>query len=264
MKNFFVTIYKSCMSHDIFDLAASISFYAILSLLPLTMVFVSAIVHVMGSETVVTQIVDSVTAIIPGAKEIFSSNLQNLIKSKSSLGMWGISFLLVISTVLFSSLENAFDKVFETVKRRNFFHSRLLAIGVIFIILVLLFVPSSIRVLESVLVRYGYSIPLYNYISGSMFFVIFAMVSYLVTIIIVPNQKIYLRYAFWGACFYAAGIAVAKYLFSWYISITFDRYNLIYGSLTAIILTVLWVYYLSIILLVSAELVAYLQKRRVR
>jgi membrane protein len=261
VKNFFVEIIKACRSDDILNLSASISFFAILSLLPLTMIFVAALGLIIGSDESITHIAAIITDVVPGAEAIIKSNITNLVDSRSSIGFWGIGFLLVVSTVLFGSLERAFNKIFESEKRRNFFHSRLLAVGVIFIILLLLFLPSTIQFLEITLAKYGYLIPLSSYLTAKVFFVFFAMFSYLVTIVIVPNQKVYLRYALVGAVFYAAGIAVAKYLFRWYLVASFDRYNLIYGSLTAMILTVIWIYYLSNILLISAELVAHLQRR---
>lgn len=260
MKSFFLDIIKSCRAHDLLNLSANISFFAILSLLPLTMIFVAVLGHVIGSGTIVTQIADTLTGMIPGAKDILLSNITNLVESKSALGVWGITFLLLISMVLFGSLERAFGKIFGSDKKRNFFHSRLLAILVISLILLFMFLPSTINLLESFLAGYGYSIPLTSYLSGKVFFVVFAVLSFVVTVIIVPNRRIFIRHAFVGGIIFAVGIAIAKYLFHWYLVVAFDRYNVIYGSLTAMILTVTWIYYLANILLISAEVVACLQR----
>lgn len=259
MKHFFVEISRSCMRHDLLNLSANISFYAILSLLPLMMIFVSILGHVMGSSEIVDRIMDTITGMIPGAGEIFMSNIKTLVKGKSSLGIWGIGFLLFISTVLFGSLERAFDKIFDSEKKRHFLYSRLLSILVIFIILIFLALPSTFRLLEASLVKYGFSLPLVDYLTGKTFFVIFAVFAYVATVIIITNHRVYIRYAFVGGAIFAAGITIAKFIFQWYLTISFSRYNLIYGSLTAMILTVIWIYYLSIVLLVSAEVVAYLQ-----
>lgn len=262
MKNFFADIFRSCRKHEIFNLAASISFFAVLALLPLSMIFMSVVGHVMGSGHIVTQLANVFTEVVPGAKDIFLSNIKNLVEIRSSLGIWGASFLFVMSIALFGSIENAFDKIFDSDKKRHFLLSRLLAILVICIILLFLFLPSSVTLLDRALVGYGFSIPLGRYFSGKLFFVVFAVASFMATVIIITNQRVYLRYALVGGIIYATGIAVAKFLFQSYISVTFTKYNIIYGSLTALILTVIWIYYVANILLISAEVVAQLNRRK--
>lgn len=262
MSKFIVKISKACHRHDIMNLSANISFFAILSLLPLSMIFMSVLGFVVGNETIVTQVAEVVTDVIPGSKEIFLANIQNLIEKKSALGFWGIGFLLIISTILFGSLERAFNAIFETETSRGFLKSRLLAILVICIIILLLFLPFAVRTLESFLDGFGYSIPLYSYISGKVFFVAFTVLAFTTTLIIVPNQKVHFRNAAIGGVIFAGGVALAKFIFHWYLSMTFSRYNVVYGSLTAIILMVIWIYYLATILLISTEIVAYLQQRK--
>ena len=40
-----------------------------------------------------------------------------------------------------------------------------------------------------------------------------------------------------------------------------QRYNIIYGSLTAVVLLVVWIYYLTVLMLLSAEFVATMQSK---
>lgn len=244
------------------NLSASISFFAILSVLPMSMIFISILGHVMGSDGIVGEITRIFAEEIPGAKDILLSNISSLVKSENALGWWGIVSLVLISTILFGSLETALDRIFTSGRKRNFLYSRLLAVFLILVILVFLFLPSVVHFLELFLVKFGYSIPLSAYLSGKTFFVVFAMLSFIAAVMIIPNHKVSFKHAVFGGLIYAVGVAVAKFFFRWYMAMTFSRYNLIYGSLTALVLMVLWVYYLVNILLISAEVVAYLQKRR--
>jgi membrane protein len=82
-------------------------------------------------------------------------------------------------------------------------------------------------------------------------------------IVVVPNRKVFIRYAVVGGVFFAVGLIVAKFIFSTYVSYAINRYNLIYGSLTAAVIYVLWIYYLAALMLLSAEIVATIQERRV-
>lgn len=262
MKKFFVDIYKSVWEHEVFNLAACISFYAILSFIPIGLISVSVLAYFLGTGEIVSQIAAKFTEVIPGAGDLFQSNMSSILKGRSSMGIWGIGTLLVISTFLFSGLEGAFDKIFGAEKKRHFLLSYLLSIAVMSIIVLLLATPSIVSIVTAALQRYGLRIPFVDYLTGKPFFVIFTVVAYIVTVTIVTNHRIYIRYALLGGVLFSAGIAAAKYFFQWYLMVSFSRYNVIYGSLTALILTVTWIYYLSIILLVSSEIVAYYQNKR--
>jgi len=262
MKKFLKEIYTDLKNHDLFNLSANISFFAIVSLFPLIMILVSVMGYFMGTDApIVSQIADSITSIIPGAREIFLSNIQNIVDQRSSLGWFGFVFLLLMSTILFTSIENSLNKIFNCTSSRSFLNSRLLSIGVIAIVLLFLCLPSVFRLLDAGLDKYGYSFPIGEYIHGKYFSVIFAFLAFIVTVKIIPHKKVNFRYAFIGGIIYTLGIAVAKYIFQWYIGISFSRYNVVYGSLTAVILSVIWIYYLVLIFLISAEVVAQFQRR---
>lgn len=262
MKDFFKSVILGFKNHDCFNLSANISFFAIFSLIPLTMIMVSIMGYFIGSETVFLRIVDVVAGALPKGKEAIVANVENVIQSRYSLGWIGLGFLIFSALLLFSSLERALDRIFESEKKRNFFHSKMLAVVVILVIAVFLYTPTIVGLLEGVLQRYGFSIPIGKAISGKIFFFAFAPLSFAISIMIIPNRKVWFRYAVVGGFFYAFAIGVARYLFRWYTTIVFDRYNLIYGSLTALILLTIWIYYLANILLLSAEIVAYLQRKR--
>ncbi|MCB1215667.1 MAG: YihY/virulence factor BrkB family protein, partial [Deltaproteobacteria bacterium] len=57
---------------------------------------------------------------------------------------------------------------------------------------------------------------------------------------------------------FALGVFLAKIIFQAYLSHALDRYHWVYGSLAALIVAVLWVYYLSLIFVFCAHLVAIL------
>ena len=67
--------------------------------------------------------------------------------------------------------------------------------------------------------------------------------------------------AFKAALFTSLLWEVTKQLFGWYI-MGLGRFSLIYGSLTALIIFVLWVYYSSSILLLGGEVAFLLERER--
>jgi membrane protein len=79
---------------------------------------------------------------------------------------------------------------------------------------------------------------------------------------VIPNTPIAFRHAAAGGASCAFLFEVAKHIFTWYIG-RFSQYSLVYGSLEAIIILVLWAYYSSIILLFNAEVVSAYRRRDV-
>lgn len=68
-----------------------------------------------------------------------------------------------------------------------------------------------------------------------------------------PNHKVKLRYQLPGAIFTAFGWAFASFLFSVYMDI-FKGFSSMYGSLTTIILIMLWLYFCMYVLLIGGEI----------
>jgi uncharacterized BrkB/YihY/UPF0761 family membrane protein len=119
-----------------------------------------------------------------------------------------------------------------------------------------------VRVLEGLLNRYGFNFPLSEFLTTDVFFFIVAFLAFVVGTVVIPNQKVYARYTAIGGIVFAAGIGLAKVIFRWYMGMALTRYNIIYGSFTAIILFIVWAYYLAIVLLLAAEVSAQIQAWR--
>ena len=68
------------------------------------------------------------------------------------------------------------------------------------------------------------------------------------------------HYALAGGVICAFLCEVAKHFFTWYIR-TYGRYSMIYGSIEAIVILVLWTFYSACILLFCAEVVSAYQRR---
>jgi membrane protein len=69
---------------------------------------------------------------------------------------------------------------------------------------------------------------------------------------IVPNKKIRWRPALQAACFSSLLWEVAKQLFGWYVT-HLGKFSMVYGSLSALAVFFLWIYYSSAILVLGGE-----------
>jgi len=260
---FLTRVIRAFMKDEAFMHAESIAFCALLAIIPLAMLMISAAGFVLGSfDEVFNQLVQGISDLIPWGKDLFLANIQSIMEKRSHLGIYGIGVLILIASLLVSSIEVVFDKIFRAEKSRNFFHSRLIGVGMIFLVTLLMFLPTLAGLLQLSLARFGLYVPLAAFMTGKVYYFLVVFLAYLMIVVVIPNKKIYLRYAVVGGVIFSAGIGIAKYVFQWYLQFSMSRYDIIYGSLSAVILTVVWIYYLSGVLLFSAEIVSELQHRR--
>lgn len=256
------TIVKNYWNHDSLYLATHISFCALLSLIPLLLIVFSIVGFVLGSsETVYQQLVAGVTEFLPPSKDFLLRNLKELVGQRHFSGLFGIFLLVFFATLLFGAVERALDRIFEAEKRRNFFHSRFVAIGLIGFISLFFFLPTAADILTRALERFGFHFPLSDWIRGGVFFFLFSYLAFVLIVLVIPHHQVRFRYAAFGGWIFALGIIVAKQIFRWYMLQSFAQYNVIYGSVTAFVLLLLWIYYCSNILLFASEVVAHLQHR---
>lgn len=261
----FLKFFRDFFQHDCPYLATHISFCALLSLIPLLLIVFSLVGFVLGSRDLVyQQIVSGIGDFLPQAKDFLVQNLQEVVGGRHFSGLFGLFLLIFFATLLFGAIERALDKIFEAEKSRNFFHSRLVAIGLIVFISFFFFLPTAADILTRSLQRFGFNFPLGEMLRGKAFFFLFSYLAFVLIVVVIPHHKVRLRYALAGGSVFAVGLVMAKQIFRWYMFRAFEQYNVIFGSVTAFVLLLLWFYYTSVILLFASEIVAHLQRHFAR
>jgi CRP-like cAMP-binding protein len=93
------------------------------------------------------------------------------------------------------------------------------------------------------------------------------LLPYIVTVIffstvyrVIPTAKIKPLVALAGGAIFALLIEIAKHFFTWYVS-NYSRYDVIFGSLEAVVILVIWVFYVALIFLFCAEIMSSYQRR---
>jgi CRP-like cAMP-binding protein len=77
---------------------------------------------------------------------------------------------------------------------------------------------------------------------------------------VIPTGKIPMGIAVTGGAIFSALMEIAKHFFAWYVA-NYTRYNVIFGSLETVVILVIWVFYIALILLFCAELMASFMSR---
>ncbi|MBM4315050.1 MAG: YihY/virulence factor BrkB family protein [Deltaproteobacteria bacterium] len=80
---------------------------------------------------------------------------------------------------------------------------------------------------------------------------------------IIPDKDVHFKSALQAALFTSLLWEIAKHLFTWYV-VNLAAYSIVYGSLSTLVVFVVWVYYSSTILIVGGELAYFLEEDRQR
>jgi len=258
-----VEAYKKFLQDGAPDLAASIAYSALFSIFPLLLGVVAA-AGLIGDEAVVRRaIVETLARIAPPATaEFVDRNVQEAIRLRGTFGILAIVGLFWSATAVASTVRNALNRVLSVVQPRPYLFRKLIDLILVvlagtFLILSLITSAATLRLisafpgLASLIVTLETST--LARLASTVGPVILSTLTFLVIYLYLPNVRIRWTNAIIGALVAGLLFEGIKQAFFWYLQ-TFARYQLVYGSLTGIIVFLVWMYLSSAILLFGAEL----------
>ncbi|MDO8586044.1 MAG: YihY/virulence factor BrkB family protein [Armatimonadota bacterium] len=242
--------------------SASMSFYALLSLVPLLLVAVAVVAQVLHStETAAySKVFEYVGRFSPS---LAGDPLKSVVRGRGIAGGLGLLALLWSGTQFFVSLETAVNIAWNVRERRSFVKQRLVALGMALGAGALLLVNLGVTTLTEV-VRGFHRIRILNVIlqaqwtwTAAGFLITLALTTAMFTMVykFLPNRHVKWRDALVGAGVAAVLWELAKDAFSWYVP-RFAGYNRVYGSLGGVIILMVWIYYSSMVTVIGAEVSA--------
>lgn len=254
------------LKDECFYLAASISFFSIMSLVPLSLLVITLFGYLIGENQDIYQFtLSGLVNLFPSVTEGITAELRNIITYK------GISVLMLfvygfLSLQLFYSMEHAMNIIFKIHRKRHFLLSIFWSISIVTLVIIFLLLSFTVSSIAGIFKEYSISFLgleigykagiLLKYITP--FILVF--MTFTAIYVIIPKVKVSWRSAFAGALFVTIMWELAKHFFTWYVS-HIIRFGTIYGSLTTFVLFLLWVFYSSCIFLLGAEFVNNLGRR---
>lgn len=201
---------------------------------------------------------------IPSVQESTIQLLQNL----SSQSAQFVASLAVLTTIVsasggMSALQIGLQRL--TPGSRRTFLNRLLAVGYTFVFELLLLVMLALQGMKSLFARFADTLPFFRHYAAVVHeaqrvanigrFVIIPLLFVLLLLIYtyVPGGRRTLRTQLPGTIFATAGWLIFSRVFSFYF-LHFWRLSYIYGSLTAVILVILWLFVIINLIFLGAGL----------
>jgi membrane protein len=240
--------------------AAAIAFWTFFSIFPLLLGLSSVAGYFLQSEATQARLIHLFTATLPGSTDLVRSNLEGVIAARGTLGIVGVIGVFWSASAGFGAITRAINQILDAKRSQPYFLSKvryfLMTLAVTVLLVVSVAVTASLDVLANldldVLQRAGLepgSIDrLTDWVLGFAFaFLIFALI-YKVTPYVETRWRQVLPGAFLGAAVFELG----KRGFLFYLG-RVANLEAVYGSLSSIIVLLLWLYVSALVLLLGAE-----------
>ena len=257
--------FSGFFSHQGFFLAAGLSFYFLICLIPILFLLVSLLGFLLSSEEASRQVIGQLTSIVPVYQKELTRALLRIVATRNVSGIVGTVTLILFSTQLFAGSRVVLDRILGVKRGRGYFKGMLVDILWIFGVWILFlasFVATGLFAWFKVFVFrpakmppewiYYMSIALSIGLATTLFYLVYRHL---------PNRRIPRGAALAGALLASVLWEAAKQLFRLYI-VTVGVYDQIYGPLGALVAFVMFVYYSAIVFILGAEYVGALERGR--
>lgn len=241
--------------------AGSIAYFFLMSFVPFCLFLIAIFGYFLGENEEFYKFFSArLMRFFPAVTSEVSSGLASIVTYRKT-GIFTLIIYAYFSYLLYHSVESSIHVIFQEKIKRARFISIIMSFFIITLIAVLITISfaatSVIQMLKRMIMdSAGLQIGL---ITG--FLIRFVIPVFLVFIIatflymLLPVRKTALRYALWGGFFTAIFLEAARHFFTLYVVNVASKIGAIYGSLSSVVIFLLWVFYAACIFLIGAEIV---------
>jgi membrane protein len=242
------------------QMAASISYYALFSLFPLTLLAVSIFGIVIRDEALQVRVVDAIIDFLPVEGDTVENSIRNVAELGPTLTVISFFGTAWSAAALSASIRSALNVAFEATQRRPFLRGKLID----YALLPIISLPLLGGILISAFVRLAREevrqwFPVVDELFGLLWQLVSLGVPFLLSFTaflliywLLPNRTLRFRYLWPGAVLAALGFELVKSGFTYYLA-HFGNFDVIYGSLGSVIILLFWVFITANILIFGAE-----------
>ncbi|HEY7449417.1 MAG TPA: YihY/virulence factor BrkB family protein [Vicinamibacterales bacterium] len=248
--------------HDL-TYAASIAYWALLSLFPFLLLIMSLVGAATAEDADRTAVIQFALDYFPTRVEFVTRQLDAFRQTPLQLGIAGVAGLTWASLGFFGSVSTAVNYAWGVETPRSFLKHRLFAFlmlvtaGLMFVVAMVM--VSAVPIIEAswfaqVLSRFPGLLVLQSlaarWISTVLLIIVLGFIYYFV-----PNAKVRFRHVWVGAVLTGFVWRAAFAGFSWYIG-DVSELSRIHGSIAAVVIFLFWIYVSAVILLYGVQFTA--------
>ena len=262
---FFLGALKAFKKNQGLLLAGAVAYNALLSIVPMLILFVIALSHMVDPEELLDTLRRYLEWVIPGQSSAVINELANFLAHREVAGWVLLGVMLFFSSLAFTVLENAMSVIFYhrvAIRRRRFVVSALLPYCFMLLLgagfLAVTLVSAALQALGTHSVHFfGYAWSL-DPLSVAMLYLMGVAGEILLLTslyLVMPVGRLSVRHALVGGVTAALLWEATRHVLTWYFG-SVSKVNVVYGSLTTAIVVLLSLEIAATLLLFGAQVIA--------
>ena len=251
---------------DLMAQAASLAFYALLSLAPLLvlLLWLTASLYPSAQEQLISQIGQLAGQSAQTVADTVIDNASSRPSVGSLAGLWSTLLLFIGATAVFARLQTALNLIFRSDAQQldgimAWLRKRVFSIGVVlalgFLLLVSMILTTALQVLFA---RMPSVLPIVGTLASLLIYVLAFAVLYHY----LPDRRVQWRQALVGGAITALLFSGGRYLIGLYISTAAP--GSAYGSMGTLVILLVWIYYATLVFFLGALITAVIDERAMK
>ena len=250
------------------QLAASISFYLLLSLFPLTLGVLSVIGFFTTSNETESRVIQAISGFLPLPGEDITNYIEGVNSSPGTTSIIATIGLLWGGSSVFNAIRKSLNTAWGVRKTRHFLVERAIEVGMMIGGGTLLMISFSMTTALSVFPKNDltfagssfFNVNLFSHALLILLTIGLAFATFLLLYKFIPNAQVRWGDVWVGALLAAVGFEIVKQVFVWYAT---AHYALVYGPIGTVIGLLVWTYASALILLFCAKLTSVYSRHKI-
>ena len=276
LRDYAKRVWDNSGEDNVFFLAGGIAFNILLAAVPFFLLLATALVYLLNqsADTTSAEVLTIVDKFLPphppGDSGPAADILNQVIKRRGSLGVYSAIGFIWFSTRLFGSLRTVLAAIFDIDTDRGIIAGKIFDIEMTLVSSLLLVAYTVLSAYLAIATTRGVvvlaDLGIRKELMGQLEYNLGQLLafSFIATMFFcLPHRKIRWKTALIAALFTGVMLEVAKRAFSAYVR-SFNPGSFYSGTVAALVLTVIWVYYASFIFIIGGEVAQVYELRRVR
>lgn len=267
----FLAAVKGFNEDNCTHLAAGVAYYAFFSIFPLILGLIALSSFLLQSAEARDAMIAGITQLLPGTADVVRRNIDLVLRQRGTIGLFATITLLWSAKSVFAAIATAVNLAWNVKETRPFLRRTALELGMVFAVGFFLLASFGVSALFQFLRRLEIPVQGTRPIGGDIWSVLVLLLPIALSVIafflvyrFVPNIEVTSHDVWPGAITAGVLFAAAQNVFLLYTTVLAD-YELVYGSLAAVITLLFWAWISAVILLFGAEIcAAYTSLRRAR
>jgi membrane protein len=243
--------------------AAGMAYYAVFSLFPLLLALIAGGTYVLNLDqaSVRARVLNLISQAIPVSRDLIARNIDQVLQARGAVGIMGLVGALWSGSGIFTILSTHINRAWPESRPRSFLGQRVVAFGMVGTLAILLVLSAVASMVLGLLPEFHLPFLAGSIYDTVLWRIVTSLVPWLLILAIflglyrwVPDIRVQWTSAFWSALVASVFWELAAKGFSFYVRSGLAHYDVVYGSLGAVVALMFWAYLASWIAIFGAHL----------